>query len=61
VKAIRWFAHALKSLADREIDRAEADRAFAAPEFIVPGQPGRKVLMRRYVDEVLGHEMLLAS
>jgi hypothetical protein len=25
-----------KSLADREIDRAEADRTFAAPEFIAP-------------------------
>jgi hypothetical protein len=59
VKAVRWSPHALKSLADREIDRAEADRALAAPEFVGPGQPGRMVLMRRYFDEVLRQEMLL--
>lgn len=59
MKAIRWLPHALKNLADREIDREEADRTLAAPEFVVPGQPGRTVFMRRYFDRTLQQEMLL--
>ncbi|MBI4611440.1 MAG: DUF4258 domain-containing protein [Candidatus Rokubacteria bacterium] len=59
MKVVRWSPHALKNLADREIDRAEADKTLATPELVVPGQPGRKVFMRRYFDSGLQHEMLL--
>jgi hypothetical protein len=59
VKALRWAPHAVKNLADREIDRSEADRTLVAPEFVVPGQPGRKIYMRRYFDTTLHREMLL--
>ena len=59
MKAVRWAPHALKNLADREIDHGEADRTLVAPEFVVPGQPGRKVYMRRYFDRTLQREMLL--
>ena len=59
MRVVRWSAHAVKNLSDREIDREEADRTLAAPDSIVTGQPGRRVLMRRYFDPVLGREMLL--
>jgi hypothetical protein len=49
----------LKNLSDREIEREEADRTLAAPEFVAPGQPDRKVFMRRYFDTTLQQEMLL--
>jgi len=58
-KPIRWTAHALRSLADREIAREEADRTIDAPEFISPGQPPRQIFMRRYRDAVLQRDMLL--
>ena len=59
MKRVRWSAHALQNLADREIEREQADRTLAAPEFVVAGQAGRKVLMQRYVDRILHQEMLL--
>ena len=59
MKPIRWTPHALQNLVDREIERAEADRTLAQPEFIVPGQPPRLVYMRRYLDSLLQQEMLL--
>jgi len=59
VKPIRWTPHALQNLVDREIERAEADRTLAQPEFIVPGQPPRLVYMRRHLDSLLQQEMLL--
>jgi len=59
MKPIRWTEHALRNLADREIDRAEADRTIAQPEFTVPDLPGRQIRMRRYFDEILGQIMLL--
>jgi hypothetical protein len=59
VKPLRWSPHALNNLADREIDRAEAEKTLEDPEFEVPGQPPRRVLMRRYFDQVLRQEMLL--
>ncbi len=58
-KPVRWSQHALDALVDRDIDRAEVDRALAAPEFIVPDVPPREVLMRRYFDVGLGQQMLL--
>lgn len=59
MKPLRWSPHALNNLADREIDRAEAEKTLEEPEFEVPGQPPRRLLMRRYFDQVLQQEMLL--
>ena len=58
-KPVRWTAHALRCLATREIDRAEADVTVARPDAVVPGQSPRQVLQRRYFDRTLGREMLL--
>ena len=49
----------MKNLADREIDRTEADKTLAEPDLVVLGQPPRQVLMRRYFDRLLQQEMLL--
>jgi hypothetical protein len=59
LKPIRWTQHALENLADREISRSEAEETLIAPEFNMPGQGPRRVLMRRYFDEILQQEMLL--
>ena len=59
MKQVRWSSHALDNLADREIDRQAAQKTLVEPEFIVPGQLPRLVLMRRYFDQVLQQEMLL--
>ena len=59
MKPVRWSPHAIDNLADREIDRAAAEKTLANPEFVVPGQLPRLVLMRRYFDPVLQQEMLL--
>jgi len=59
MKPVRWSPHAIDNLADREIDREAAEKALANPEFVVPGQLPRLVLMRRYFDPVLQQEMLL--
>lgn len=59
VRPIRWSDHALKNLADRQINRLEADKTLAEPELVAPGHPPREILMRRYRDELLQQEMLL--
>lgn len=59
MKPIRWTDHALRSLADREIERDEVDEALAKPDSIVTDLPGRRILMRRYFDHTLGQQMLL--
>jgi hypothetical protein len=59
VKPSRWTWHALDNLADREIPRPEAEKTLADPEFNVPDQAPRRVLMRRYFDEILNQETLL--
>jgi hypothetical protein len=59
MKPVRWSPHAIDNLADREIDRAAAEKTLANPEFVVPGQLPRLVLMHRYFDQVLQQEMLL--
>jgi len=59
MKPVRWTEHALRNLVDREIDRAEAERAIARPEFTAPDPPGRQIQMRRYFDEILQQTMLL--
>ena len=59
MKPVRWSPHAIDNLADREIDRDAAEKTLANPEFVVPGQLPRLILMRRYFDQVLKQEMLL--
>ncbi len=59
MKLIRWTSHALKNLADREIDRSEAEKTLDQPEFVVPGPFSRHIFMRRYFDILLQQEMLL--
>jgi hypothetical protein len=46
-------------LADREIDRREADATLEAPEYTVPEKGGRRIHMRRYLEGLLRQEMLL--
>ena len=46
-------------MTDREISRSEAEKTLAAPEFNVPGQIPRRVLLRRYFDEILAQDMLM--
>jgi hypothetical protein len=59
MKPVRWSRHALESLKAREIDGGDVEAAIEAPDVRRPGQPPRTVLMRRYLDRVLGQEMLL--
>jgi hypothetical protein len=59
MKPVRWSPHAIDNLADREIDREAAEKTLVNPEFVVPGQLPRLVLMRRYFDPVLQQDMLL--
>ncbi len=59
MKPLRWTPHALLALDDRGIDRAEAEQAIAAPKLSALDPPRRVVLMRRYVDDRLGRQMLL--
>jgi Domain of unknown function (DUF4258) len=58
-EAVRWTAHALAALVDRNIDRAEVEQTIVAPELSVIDPMLRLVLMRRYFDVGLGREMLL--
>ncbi|MHB0877892.1 MAG: DUF4258 domain-containing protein [Anaerolineae bacterium] len=57
--SIRWSEHALANLAAREIDLSHALAAIEHPDLTVDEPPGRRVAMRRYLDPVLGREMLL--
>jgi len=41
------------------VDREEAEKTLIDPEFIMPNQPQRSLVMRRYFDQVLQQEMLL--
>jgi Domain of unknown function (DUF4258) len=59
MRAVRWSAHALASLRDREIDREEAERTLTTPQWVAPAQPSRRAFMRAYVDPALGRQMLL--
>lgn len=49
----------MDNLADREIDKSEAEKTLTEPEFVVAGQLPRQILMRRYFDELLQQDMLL--
>ena len=59
MKPVRWTVHAQQSLTAREISRTETDKTLAQPEYALPDLPGRRVLMRRYFDQVLQQQMLL--
>ena len=59
MKPIRWSAHARKKAAKREVDEVELEQTIMQPDSIVPGQPPRRIFMRRYFDGVLETEMLL--
>ncbi len=68
MKPFRWLPHAIDNLADREIERADAEEALFNPEAIVPGRAdaapptrSRSVYLRRYSDQVLSKEMLLCA
>jgi hypothetical protein len=54
MKHLRWTNHALQNLTDREIERDEADLTLVKPESTLPDLPGRRILMRRYFDQLLG-------
>jgi len=46
-------------LADRDIDRREAELTLDAPELTLREEGERRIHMRRYVDSLLGQTMLL--
>lgn len=59
MKPVRWSAHALRNLADREIPREEAELTVAKPEAVRLAPAPRRFMMRRYFDERLRQEMVL--
>ncbi len=59
MKPVRWSPHALREIAKREIDRAEAELTLRQPDAIVPASPSRHFYQRRYVDKTLNETMLL--
>lgn len=59
MKTIRWTAHALQNLIDRELDQALVEDTLTHPHDIAPTPPGRHIYMRRYWDHSLQQEMLL--
>ena len=59
MKRIRWTRHALEVLAEREVDRDEAERAIHEPAATIPGHGGRTVYLREFSDRALGKQMLL--
>jgi len=59
MKPVRWTTHALREIARREIDRAEAELALQQPDAVLPVPPARSFYQRRYLDKTLGETMLL--
>ena len=59
MKQLRWTDHALRNLADRGIEKNDADQTLENPTWIVPNPPRRENRMRRYFDSRLQQEMLL--
>ena len=59
MKPIRWTPHAQKKVARREVEATAVEQTLAQPDFVVPGQPPRRIFMRRYFDAVLQTDMLL--
>jgi hypothetical protein len=61
MKPLRWAFHARKKATVRKIDPREVEDAVTNPDRILPGQPPRKVHVRRYHDRELGVDMLLCA
>ena len=59
MKPFRWTGHALDAISDRDIDRAEVERALWNPDATAPVPGNRIVYMRLFHDPRLGREMLL--
>lgn len=59
MKPVRWSLHSIMNLAEREIDKADADQTLLEPEFVVQSPPTRWVYMRRFWDSILQQDMLL--
>jgi len=59
MKAVRWTRHALEALAEREIDREDAERALGGSTPTLPGLGNRTVHVHKYHDRVLNQQMLL--
>jgi len=59
MKPVRWTPHALREIARREIDRADAEQTLRQPDAIIPTPPQRDFYQRRYLDKVLSETMLL--
>jgi len=59
VKRVRWTPHALEALAEREIERAEAERTVSEPLAVQPARRGRKLYVRGYHDGSLDRDMAL--
>ncbi len=59
MKPIRWSAYARKKAVRREIPENEVEKTIANPDSVTPGRPPRRIAMRRYLDDVLGVEMLM--
>jgi len=59
MKPVRWSAHAVESLRDRNIERGEAERTLEAPEPRLAGRGGREILFRKYDDVVLQQPVVL--
>ncbi len=59
MKPVRWTPHALREIARREIDRAEAELTLRQPDTVIAAPPARHFYQRRYVDKTLNEMMLL--
>lgn len=59
MKPLRWTPHALESLTEREIARAEVEQTVREPTTVTPGRGGRSVHARSYHDVGLGRDMVL--
>jgi hypothetical protein len=59
MKPVRWTSHALREIAKREIDRAEAELTLHQPDAVIPAPSKRRFYQRRYIDKTLNETMLL--
>lgn len=59
MKPIRWTQHALEALAERQIDRNDAERVLRDPTTTRPTRGARKLFAREYQDAGLAQGMAL--
>lgn len=59
MKPIRLTAHARQKVIAREVSMTEVEQTVARPDSSVSGYAARRILMRRYFDDVLKSTMLL--